>query len=248
MKKLMLFAVAVLFAFATQAQTVDEIINKYIENTGGKDKWKALKSMKTTGKVKFGGQEFPVTILQTEGGKQKSFVSVQGMEFVIGAFDGTTGWRTNQMNMKAEKVEAEESENMKRAAADFPDPFIDYAAKGYSVALEGKEKIEGTDCFKIKLTKKTQLVEGKEVENVVYYFFDAENYVPLVVRATAQKGPQKGAVSDTVFSDYQEVNGLFFPFSMTIKVNGQTGQAITFEKVELDVAVDDKTFALPAGN
>lgn len=248
MKKVMLFAIAALFTFAVQAQSADEIINKYIENTGGKDKWKALKSVKTTGKVKFGGQEFPLTIIQAEGGKQKVFASVQGMEFVQMAFDGTTGWSTNQMTMKAEKMEAEDSENMKRSAADFPDPFIDYAEKGYKVELEGKEKVEGTDCFKIKLTKKPEMVEGKEVESVSYYFFDAENYVPLVVKNTVKKGPAKGVMIETVLSDYQEVNGLFFPFSMTVKSNGQAGQTINIEKVELNAAIEDKVFALPTGN
>jgi hypothetical protein len=247
-KKFALSTIAVLAVLSAKAQTADEIINKYLENTGGKDKWKAVTSVKMTGKAKAQGMEIPVIFLQAQGGKQKISISVQGKEITQMAFDGNIAWATNFMTMKAEKMETEDSENMKKAAGDFPDPFIDYEAKGYKVELEGKEKVEGTDCFKIKLTKKPEIVEGKEVENVVYYFFDTENYVPLVTRNVIKKGQFKGLNQDSVFSDYQEVNGLFFPFSMAQKVNGQTAQSVAFEKIEVNVPVEDKDFALPSGN
>ena len=31
--------------------------------------------------------------------------------------------------------------------------LIDYAAKGHKVELIGKEDVEGTECFKLKVTK-----------------------------------------------------------------------------------------------
>ncbi len=248
MKKITVLMVAVLAVLSAKAQTADEIINKYLEVTGGKDKWKSVTSVKMTGKVKTQGMELPVTFLQAKGGKRRISLSVQGKEITQMAFDGNTAWATNFMTMKPEKMEAEDTENMKKANEDFPDPFIDYAAKGYKVELEGKEKIEGTECFKVKLTKKPEIIEGKEVENVVYYFFDTENYVPLVVRNVIKKGQFKGMPTDSVFSDYQEVDGFFFAFSMTNKMNGQVTESVIFEKVEVNAAVDDKMFAFPAGN
>ena len=38
----------VLFSTQIQAQTADEIINKYVTAIGGKDKWAQVKSMKVT--------------------------------------------------------------------------------------------------------------------------------------------------------------------------------------------------------
>jgi hypothetical protein len=235
----------VVCSVAAQAQTADEIVDKYLQNIGGKDKLRTLKSVKSTGKGKQGAMEFPIAILQAEGGKQKFMFTFQGKEMTQNAFDGKEGWSTNFMTQKAEKMEAEEAENMKREA-DFPETFLDYAKKGISIALEGKEKVEGTECFKIKVTKKPVLADGKEVENVSYYFFDAENYVPLVMRNTVKKGQMKGANVEMVFSDYQEVNGLFFPFNITQKFNGQVGFTMVMEKIELNVPVSDKDFAFPA--
>lgn len=244
-KSLILSAFVMLFAMVAKAQTAEEIIEKYLTAIGGKEKLAALKSVKMTGKGKQGAMEFPMTMIQVAGGKEKNTFSFQGKEMVQPAFDGTTGWSTNFMTMKAEKMETEDAENKKREAGDFPDAFLNYATKGYKIALEGKEKVEGTECFKIKLTKKTMLVDGKEEENVVYYFFDTENYVPLVIRSTTKKGQAKGATIDVVLSDYQEVNGIFFPFSIAQKFNGQAGFAMVIEKVETNVVVDDKIFAFP---
>lgn len=245
MKKNVIIALMVLFTFIAKAQTADEIINKYIENTGGKDKWKALKSVKITGKAKQQGMDFPFTAIQSAVGKQKISYTFQGKEIVQPAFDGKEAWQTNFMTMKAEKMEAEDAENMQREIGDFPDPFLDYKSKGYAVALEGKETVEGTECFKIKLTKKPMKVEGKEVENVYYYFFDTQNYVPIVTKTVVQKGPAKGATFEIVNSDYQEVDGLYFPYSIAQKVNGQVAITLSTEKIELNVALDDKAFAFP---
>ena len=47
MKKLNYFvitAITILLSVSINAQTVDEIINNYIENTGGLEKWQNLKS------------------------------------------------------------------------------------------------------------------------------------------------------------------------------------------------------------
>lgn len=244
-KSLILSAFVMLFAMVAQAQTAEEIIEKYLKAIGGKEKLAALKSVKMTGKGKQGPMEFPLVAIQAEGGKQKNSVTFQGKEIVQPAFDGTTGWSTNFMTMKAEKMETEDAENMKREAGDFPETFLNYDKKGYKIALEGKEKVEGTECFKIKLTKKTTLVEGKEQENVVYYFFDTENFVPLVSQTVGKKGQMKGAKMETVYSDYQEVNGLYFPFSVSQKFNGQVGFTMVIEKVEINPTIDDKIFAFP---
>ena len=247
MKTLKLLAVMLMMTVATQAQTVDEILNKYFENTGGKEKWAALNSVKMNGKVKVQGMEIPMNIIQTADGKQKIIINFQGKEITQMAFDGNEGWSTNFMTQKPEKMDAEASANMKSQTGDFPDPFLNYKEKGYTAQLEGKETIEGTETFKVKLTKKPVKVDGKDEENVVYYFFDAENYVPIAMKMTVKSGQMKGASVETLMSDYQEANGLYFPFSIMTKYNGQPGEAIQIESIDQNVQVDAKAFAFPEG-
>jgi outer membrane lipoprotein-sorting protein len=237
--------VLALVANITVAQTADEIIENYFKATGGKDKWATLKSVKMTVKGNQGGTEYPIVALQAYPNKQKQTVSFQEKEIVVSAFDGKEGWAMNFMTQKPEKMEAEDSQNAAKDM-DFPDPFLDYKAKGYAIALEGEETIEGTVCHKIKLTKKPVKIGGKEEEDFSYYFFDKENGVPIMTRTIGKKGAAKGVSSETFMSDYQDVNGLFFPFTVVTKNNGQTTFSVTVKKVEINVAIDDKEFAFPA--
>ena len=233
-----LLAALFLSSFAS-AQTADEIINKYFEVTGGKAKWAELKSLKMIAKGKQGGMDFPLVSLMKAPNKQKQAINFQGKEITVSAFDGKEMWKTNFMTMKAEKGEAEDSENAAKAL-DFPDPFLDYKAKGYSIALEGEETIEGAVCHKIKLTKKPIKVDGKDEEDFSFYFFDKENGVIIMQRQTAKKGPSKDMAIESFMSDYQDVNGLFFPITMSQKMNGQVLFNMAVEKMELNVAIEDK--------
>ena len=58
-------------------------------------------------------------------------------------------------------------------------------------------------------------------------------------------GPMKGNVSQTVFSDYQEVDGLYFPISLTQQVEGMGGQEIVIESVVINPEVEDELFNFP---
>jgi len=246
MKRLSIFSFLVLLSLQLPAQTVDQIIDKYFAQTGGKDKWAALKSVKTSGKAKAQGMDLPVVMLQEAPNKMKLTINFQGKELVQPGFDGQTAWATNFMTMKPEKMEAEDSELMKQDT-ELQDPFLNYQQKGYKAELQGKETIEGTECYKVKLTKKPVKVDGKEEENVSYYFFSVADNVPIMVRMFGKKGPTKGQPIETYLSDYQEVNGLFFPFTTAQKMNGQEVFSMMAEKIELNGDIDDKEFVMPGG-
>jgi outer membrane lipoprotein-sorting protein len=244
MKKICFLLMLSVCSFSiAKAQTAQEIINQYIENIGGLDNWKKIEGIKTSAKVNAQGMEIPLEMIDLKNGKKLIKMELQGKEIVQLAFDGNTAWSHNFMTMQAEKTDNETTENIKKESADFPDPFIDYAAKGYKIELVGKETVEGTECHKIKLTKKPQLVDGKEEENVTFYYFDTESVVPILAETEIKSGPAKGMVSQSVFSDYQEVNGLYFPFSITQKAKGYPqGQTINTTKIEINPKVDDAIF------
>ncbi|MCU0419073.1 MAG: outer membrane lipoprotein-sorting protein [Cyclobacteriaceae bacterium] len=244
-------ALFVFCAAAAQAQTVDEILAKYFENTGGQAKWEAVQGLKTTAKLNMQGMDLPLNIIQLKDGRQMTFAAFQGMQFYQEVFDGSTLWGTNQMTMKAEKSDAETTENFKaNLAGDFISPFLNYKKKGYTVELLGKETMEGSEVFKIKLTKKPIKVDGKETENVEFYYFDAADYVPILSESELKSGPGKGTVLQNKMSDYQDVNGLMFPFSMTVSAKGQTGgQTINITAIEINPKVEASVFAFPtSGN
>ena len=246
MKKLLVLAIAIFGSLTLNAQTVDEILSNYYENIGGEENLRKMKGIKMIAKVSAQGMEIPVEIVQLKGGRNYVKMNLQGREITQMAFDGETMWSTNFQTMKAEKGDAEVSENMKLDANDFPDVFLDYKKKGYTVELLGKETIDGAETFKIKLTKLPVSVDGKKEDNVSFYFFDTENFVPIAIQTEIKTGPMKGKVSEVTMSDYQEVDGLYFPFSMTQGVKGQPGgQPITITKIVLNPKVTASAFKFP---
>jgi len=231
----------IMTAFTTvSAQTADAIIANYFENTGGKAAWEKLQGVKMTATANAQGMEIPVEIYQTKDGKQLVKINFQGQDITQLAFDGETMWTTNFMTLQAEKSDAETTENMKKQMKDFPTPFMDYKEKGFTVELMGKETKEGTETFKIKLTQSPIMVDGVEQPNVSYYYFDTENFVPIVVESEIKQGPMKGQMNISTMSDYQEVNGLYFPFALSMG-----GQGIQLKEVVLNPEIDMAMFEFP---
>ena len=147
-------AITFLLSMSVTAQNVDEIINNYIENTGGLENWQNVKAIKMSASINQMGMEIPIEMVQSNN-KMYTKISVQGQEIKQGVFDGETLWSTNFMSMKAEKSDQEDVDNLKNDLAEFPDPFLNYKEKGFSVELMGTETVDGSDAFKVKLTKKT---------------------------------------------------------------------------------------------
>ncbi len=245
--KLLAMVACMAIGSALYGQTVDDIIKNYFENTGGLAKWKALTGLKITAKVNQQGMEIPLEIVQLKDGRQYTSISFQGMTIKQGVYDGTTLWSTNFMNMKAERSDAEATENFKQEIGDFPDPFLNYKERGLKAELVGKETIEGTECYKIKLTKKPIKVDGVATDNVLFYYFDTENYVPVLMESEIKTGQAKGMTQQITWSDYQEVDGLMMPFSMSQGVKGAGSQPLTIIAYQVNPKVDNSIFKFPEG-
>ena len=243
---LVLALVGLMVLAPVRAQTADEIINVYFEKVGGLENLKALKGVKISASLNQQGMIIPMEIVRLSDGRQATSFSVQGLTFNQETYDGTNLWGHNLMTQLPEKMDAETTHNFALNTKDFPDPFVNYKEKGYTATLVGKDTIDGTEAFEIKLTKVPLTVDGKEEESVAYYFFDAENYVPIAMRGEIKMGPAKGMTQEITFGDYQEVGGLYFAHSMIVGVTGQPMKVpITIETIELNPTVEDAVFTFP---
>ncbi len=218
------------------AQTVDEILTTMLENTGGVDNWKAVKTRKTIAKMGMQGMEFQGTIYEKHPNQQRIEIDIQGMQ-LIQAYDGETAWWINPMQggMDPQKMPAEMAEQM--TSQKFESEFIDYKEKGHTIELLGKKDVDGTECFELKMTLK----EG----DVQYHYVDTESFAVIMFKMAIKAGPAKGQEAMTYLSDYQEVGGLMIPHSMESKVGGQTMQKITVESIALNPELENKFFAYP---
>ena len=243
--KTFIFCIISLIAISpVQAQHVDEIVNTYYETIGGK-KWDAVRGIRMTANVDQGGMTIPVEVVSLRDGRNYTQITLMGNTMTMAAFDGKTSWTTNYMTMQAEESASEDSENARRSAKEFPNALVNYKDHGYKATLLGSEKVDGAECHKIKLEKKTALVDGKEVPNVEYFYIDKENNVPVMTETEINSGEMKGKIAQTKYSDYQEVSGVLIAFSNTSGIKDGQSQAMQFDKVEVNPQVDDSKFTLP---
>ena len=245
MLKRILVLIVIVCSYSVNAQTVDEIISNYFENTGGVENWEKIEGIKMNAKVNQGGMEIPIEIVQLKNGKMMTTINFQGQSIKQGVFDGEVLWSTNFMTQKAEKSDEETTNMVKNEMNQFPDPFLNYKEKGFTAELMGTETVDGAETFKIKLTTTPNIIEGKEVPSISYYFFDNENFVPIQVQEEIMEGPGKGMISEVKMSDYQEAGGVYMPYSMTQGVKGQPGAPITMDSIEINPTIDDSEFAFP---
>ena len=247
MKSALFLLIATLyFAPVCKGQSVDEIINKAIEKTGGAAKWTNLNGFKIIAKFDQGGVEFPLEIVQLADGRKYTKFTFQGDDIKQGVFDGKILWRTNFQTMEPEKSDEETTKNVKLDANDFPDALLNYNEKGYKVELVGKEAIEGTEAFKVKLVREPITINGKEFDDITYYYFDSKTYFPIAKEFEMKHGPIRGSIMVITLSDYREVHGLLFPFSMSQGVKDAPPQPLIVESVELNPRMNNSEFLLPS--
>jgi outer membrane lipoprotein-sorting protein len=233
----LILSLTFLFCVQASAQTVDELIKKNLDAKGGVQKVKAIKSVKLTAKIIQQGLEIPLVIQQKRPRFVRVDVTFQGKSQTM-AYDGESGWKTDpfQGNPDPEKIAGDDLKEAEEQA-DLDGALVDYKEKGHKVELAGKEDMEGTPVYKLKLTLK-----NGDVRNI---YLDAENYLELKVNLK-RKTPGGEIEVDQYVGNYKPVNGVMFPFSIETKVKGQTANQITIDKIEMDVAIDDSLFKMPA--
>src|SRR5262249_33969964 len=136
------------------APTVDELIQKNIAARGGLEKLRALKSLKMTGKLRTDGVELPLVVYIKRPGMARGEATLQGMRFVL-AYDGEAVWEINAFDGKTAPERLPPDNEDARGiieTADLDGPLIDYKAKGSTVEFAGKEEVESTPVYKLKVT------------------------------------------------------------------------------------------------
>ena len=231
--------VAVLLTPMLSAQTVDEIIAKNVQARGGMDKIKSVQTIRSTGTMTMGpGMEAPGSLIQKRPDMARLEFTVQGLT-AIQAYDGKDAWQIMPFMGKKdpEAMSADDKKDMEENA-DIDGPLVDYKSKGNKVELLGKDKLEGTDAYKLKVTLKNG--------DVITMYLDADSFLEIkeevkrTVRGTEQE-------VESSLGDYKEVNGLMFPFAMENGIKGsQQKEKLTLSKIELNVPVDDAIFKMPA--
>jgi hypothetical protein len=233
MKKI-IFSVLTFAFVSTNAQTVDDVIQKYSKAMGGLAAFNAIKTMKTTGTITTQGVDLALTSQIINGKAVRSDVQAMGQS-VINSYKDGKGWKINPFagvttitDMTPEELIDFKSQSM------IANQLMDYKARGHKVELQGQEDVEGAKTYKIKLT-------NKDDNKVTTYFISVTNNTIVKSVSTRQLQGQDIEI-ETFYSDIKDFNGLKFPMVRTQKMQGQVFQKIKIATIEFNLPIDEKIF------
>ena len=237
MKKAALLLTVVILALSIpgQAQSLDDIIKNHFAAIG-QDNLLKVNSQKLTGKMVQGGIEIPFIQMAKRPDKVRVEGTFQGLTF-IQTFDGKEGWSLNPFaGVTDPQPMTEDDLKGMHYQADMDGMLWNWKEKGYTVTFDGKEDMEGTSCYKIKLVT--------NLEDTFTYYIDSDSY--LMLRSNSKMKMMGNEVeSDTYFSNYSMTEGMAVPGKIETKVNGQTMGSLVVEKVELNPELSDALFGKP---
>lgn len=242
-KTLSLIAVLMsLYAGAVRALTVDEVVARNVQARGGLQSLRALQSLRVTGKAEF--NRFGSTLqqewamVQKRPGHFRSELTLQGLTGVQ-AYDGREGWSVQPFGGRRdpERLSADDAKSLAQNA-DIDGPLVDWREKGHRVEYLGIDDVDGTPAHKLRVALK----DG----DVQYIFLDGDAFLEIRVVAERHiRGVEQ--VSETDFGSYEQVRGIWIPFSIESGRKGGPKTAhFTVERAEANVEIDDAIFRFPA--
>lgn len=168
----------------------------------------------------------------------------------IQVYDGANGWKVRPFLNRME-VETYTQEELRLAAlqSDLDGPLVDYAAKGTTVALEGTEKVEDRDTYRLKLTMK----DGHES----HVWIDAKTFLEAKIEGAPRHLDGQEHKVEIYYRDYRNVDGLQVPFVLETRVvpigtpkgarvaSPYPPEKIVIDKVQVNPKFEAALFARP---
>lgn len=238
MKKIAVLFSALMLVSGTflSAQSLDDVLKEHFKAIG-QEKLLKVNSIKATGKLVQSGLEIPFIQMAKRPDCIRIEGTFQGLSF-IQTYNGKEGWNLNPFAGATEPQPFTEDElKSMKYSADIDGMLWNWKEKSYTVTLEGKEDMEGTSCFKIKLATK----DG----DVFNYYLDADSYM-MIRTNTKVKVQGNETESDTYYSNYMQVEGMAMAGKVDTKMNGQIVMTIVTDKVEFNTELDKSLFEKPA--
>jgi hypothetical protein len=214
-----------------------DIVNKNVQARGGLQAWRAVQSLSMEGKLGAGGNQrapLPLPVPGSKSGKlpapprlkeeaqlpfemdvqrpRKTRFQIQfNGKTAVQVFDGTNGWKFRPYLNRLD-VEPFTPDELKASSMqpELDGPLVDYAAKGTRIELEGTEKVEDRDAYKLKLIQKN----GR----TFHVWIDAQNYLEAKVEGLPRRLDGVEHPVEVYYRDYRAVNGLQIPFVLETKV------------------------------
>lgn len=209
--------------------TLNSVVDDYIRALGGREKLENVNDLKIEMSGNVQGMDVKLNVFQKKPG-----MLYQNLD--AGAFQQTTiynGEKAIQKGMgQTQEITGAALDALKLQAVIFP--ALNYDELGVQPELTGMETIDSVDAYRLSLT----LPNGNKSMN----YYDAEN--GLMIRQVIPMETPQGVVNQTIdYQNYQEVDGIKFPFTIIQQIGPQRFE-MTTQSVEVNPGLEDSQFSI----
>jgi len=212
------------------------LVDRFIEATGGKSAYEAVKtqSMKADVTFKGAGLKGQTVTYMAKGGKLYTSFDLPGAGKFESGSDGVTAWERSVMLGPRLVPRSQAGGGM--TGVD-PDQILSWANAHGSMETVSKEEVNGAPCYLVKLTSKQEGGGGSSM------CFDART--GYLVKLTTIIKTQMGQVPfDCILSDYRPDGPLKIPHHLETQAAGQP-ISVDMTEVVVNGPVPDGIFTLP---
>ena len=235
--KIVLLAASMLAVVSLQAQTVDEIISKYFEALGGKDKVASINTVYMEYDVDMNGSAASGTTWVVNKKAMKNEIEFMSQR-IIQCYTDTSGWALNPyMGQTTPTIMKPDEVKAGKGPMDLAGPFFNYAAKGNTIELLGKDTVDGKAAYKLKIKNK----DGIEVTS----WIDATTWYVLKNQSKTTVQGTEITSSMSTSNNKKIENGYVMPFNAELTMSTGLTIYFTYKKIEINKEVDMTMFAMP---
>jgi hypothetical protein len=216
--------------------TAEQVLDRFVEATGGRDAYKKHTSLVIKADVEIVGQGVN-GIMESYAVAPDRFAStvvIAGLGTIREVYDGTHGWESSAL-AGVRELSGVELALLRRQATFGAD--ADWRRVWKSVELVGTQPLGDRTAYVVKLTPKDG--EGHPVTN----FYDAETFL-LVRSETLFESESVTAPVVVLLSDYRDVGGVKLAFASEQQLPS-FNLRVTATEATFDAKVDDAKFAKP---
>ena len=142
--------------------TAAQIVAKNAEARGGVEAWHKISAMAWAGRVESSSQPNMPFVLEQKRPNKTRFDLSFAQQKTSRMFDGTEGWKL-KTTVKSPRPELQpytaEEMAFARNAAVIDGPLMDFSARGYAIAVEGLEDIQGRQAYRLRAEMPSGLVQ-----------------------------------------------------------------------------------------
>jgi hypothetical protein len=156
----------------------------------------------------------------------------------VQVFDGTNGWKLRPfMGRRDPEPYTAEELQLAMQQPDMEGLLIDYEAKGYRLALDGIDSVDGKDAYKLALT----LPDGQ----LRHVWVDTRTFLDVKMDGSRKLNGKERVVS-TFIRSYKNAGGVKVPDLVETRVEGITGsEKMKIDKVIVNAQLDPGHFTKP---